>query len=219
MDCRRAEELLSDHVEGALEEPLRSELERHLTSCPACRELREALGDVIAALKSHPVLDAPAGLAERAAEAALRRPAPLAGPAFAWRFRTVPWRVQVAAAALAMAVTGVVLAASGAENARRLPMRVRERAVNTGVYIAERKDRLVENFRILRVVVGTAFGSRVDRLGDRVEDYRKLLEQRKSSSPEPKKTNGSRAEEDEARVAAALRLPNIEDARFVTSVV
>jgi hypothetical protein len=98
-------------------------------------------------------------------------------------------------------------------------MRVRERAVNTGVYIAERKDRLVENFRILRVVVGTAFGSRVDRLGDRVEDYRKLLEQRKSSSPEPKKTNGSRAEEDEARVAAALRLPNIEDARFVTSVV
>jgi len=218
MDCRRAEELLSDHVEGALEEPLCSELERHLTSCPACRELREALGDVIAALESHPVLDAPAGLAERAAEAALRRPATRTGT-LAWRFRAVPWGVQAAAAVLAMAVTGGVLAATGSQNASRLPMRVKERAVNAGAYIAERKDRLVENFRILRVVVGTAFGSRVDRLGDRVEDYRKLLEQRKSATPEPKKTNGSRAEEDEARVAAAFRLPNIEDARFVTSVV
>lgn len=219
MDCRRAEELFSDHVEGTLEEPLRSELERHLKACAACRELRDAVGEVVAALESHPVLDAPAGLAERAAEAALRRPATRTGTSLAWRFRTVPWGVQAAAAVLAMAVTGGVLAATGAQNATRLPLRVKERAVNAGAYIAERKDRLVENFRILRVVVGTAFGSRVDRLGDRVEDYRKLLEQRKSATPEPKKTNGSRAEEDEARVAAAFRLPNIEDARFVNSAV
>jgi hypothetical protein len=44
----------------------------------------------------------------------------------------------------------------------------------------ERKDRVVEDVRILRVVVGAAFEGRFDRVNDRVEDYRRLLEKRKS---------------------------------------
>ena len=46
------------------------------------------------------------------------------------------------------------------------------------MYVAEKKDRLFEDFRMLRVVVGTAFEGRVDRVNDRVEDYRRLLERR-----------------------------------------
>ncbi len=43
----------------------------------------------------------------------------------------------------------------------------------------ERKDRLVEDLRLLRVVISTAFEGRVDRVNDRVEDYRRLLERRR----------------------------------------
>ncbi len=216
MDCRRAEELLSDHVEGLLEQPLLGELDGHLASCPACRELRGALHEVVLALKGHPVLEPADGLAERAALAALRRPAPVSRATFSWRFRGVPWGVQAAAAVLAVFVTGGVLLASG--GAAHLPTRVRDRAVNAGTYLAERKDRLVENFRILRVVVATAFGSRVDRLGDRVEDYKKRIEQKKTTAPEPKKTNGSRALDHGPRFALGPRIsPNLGAARLVTT--
>jgi len=44
MDCLRAEELLSDHLEGALHAILRAEVEGHLAHCADCRALREALG-------------------------------------------------------------------------------------------------------------------------------------------------------------------------------
>jgi hypothetical protein len=48
----------------------------------------------------------------------------------------------------------------------------------------------------MRVVVGTAFGSRVDRVNDRVDDYRRLLERKKANEPEQKKTNGLQMEPD-----------------------
>jgi len=74
MDCRRAEELLSDHLEGALHAILRAELEAHLARCADCRALREALDEVVVALHTAPDLAAPSGLAERAAAAAMARP-------------------------------------------------------------------------------------------------------------------------------------------------
>ena len=43
----------------------------------------------------------------------------------------------------------------------------------------ERKDRLVEDVRILGVVLGTAFEGRLDRVNERVEDYRRLLDRRR----------------------------------------
>lgn len=55
------------------------------------------------------------------------------------------------------------------------------------VYVAERKDRAVEEFRLLRVLLGTALEGRVDRVNERVEDYRQLLEKRRSSEAEPNK--------------------------------
>jgi hypothetical protein len=73
--------------------------------------------------------------------------------------------------------------------ALRQGKRLVERASNAGVYVMERKDRLLEDVRILRVVVSAAFEGRLDRVNDRVEDYRRLLERRRST-PEQKKSEG-----------------------------
>jgi hypothetical protein len=40
---------------------------------------------------------------------------------------------------------------------------------------------LLEDCRILRVVVGAAIEGRLDRVSDRVEDYRRLLERRRET--------------------------------------
>ena len=73
----------------------------------------------------------------------------------------MPLLVRGLAAALAVAVTGgVMLAQSAVGSPVRAADRVVERTVNAGAYLAERKDRLVEDFRILRVVIGTAFEGR-----------------------------------------------------------
>ena len=73
MDCRRAEELFSDHLEGVLHEILKAGLEAHLASCEACRELRDSLGEVVSLLHEYPEVEAPPGLAVRVARAALAR--------------------------------------------------------------------------------------------------------------------------------------------------
>ena len=65
-----------------------------------------------------------------------------------------------------------------------------DRTVNASVYILERKDRLVEDVRILRVVIGTAFEGRLDRMNDRVDDYRRLLEKRRADEEQAKKSGG-----------------------------
>ena len=86
MTCARAEELLSDHLEGTLGEPLRGELEGHLARCAACQALREELAFVASALREFPELLPSPTLAERAAEAALRarNVLPFEAPARGW---------------------------------------------------------------------------------------------------------------------------------------
>ena len=196
LDCARAEELLSDHYEGLLEEALRTDLDHHLAACNRCSELREALGQVVSALRSTPSLEPARDLAERAAAAALRVSPPPARPRLALsQFRTAardvfgsrsPVLVRGLAAALALATTaGVLLAQSFAQPPVRAANRVVERTVNAGAYLAERKDRLVEDFRILRVVIATAFEGRLDRVIDRVDDYRRLLERRRGLPAPP----------------------------------
>jgi len=54
--------------------------------------------------------------------------------------------------------------------------------------LMERKNRLFEDVRLLGVVLTTAFEGRVDRVNERVEDYRRLLERRRAAPPsEPKR--------------------------------
>ena len=181
IDCPRAEELLSDDCEGTLEALFRDELAAHLAACPRCRSLRAALGDVVSDLRQPPELPAPAGLADRVAAAVARA---AKAPA---RKRAGFLRFQAAAAVVAIAGTSALY--STRSPVLREGARLVERASNAGVYLMERKDRLVEDVRILRVVVGAAFEGRLDRVNDRVEDYRRLLERRKNA-PEQKKSEG-----------------------------
>jgi hypothetical protein len=96
--------------------------------------------------------------------------------------------LQTAAAALLLA-SGILLLAPGPSSAAsRAARRLVERTANTAVYLGERSERLLEDFRILSVVVSTAFEGRLDRMNDRVDDYRRLLERRRASEQRQKKS-------------------------------
>jgi len=198
MTCARAEELLSDHLEGTLGEPLLGELEAHLSGCAACRALREELRFVAEALGEYPDLAPSSTLAARAAEAALRagrvlpfpaRPAPEAagaggerGPGRNGVVRLPAW-AQSLAAGLALVTVGFFLLTTRSEAPARAAANIVGATVSTGAYLAERKDRLMEDVRVLRVVIETAFEGRVEKVNERVLDYRRLLERRKSDGP------------------------------------
>lgn len=175
--CRRAEELLSDHLDGTLDEILDAELRTHLAECDRCRELREALVEVLDVLRTTTDVEPSAGLAERAALAALRAGRPRAGARLPAFVGLPPW-VLATAAVLALALSTGLVTASGGKGPLGSTGPIARRVSSVGVYVAEKRDHLSEDFRMLRVVVGTAFEGRVDRVNDRVEDYRRLLERR-----------------------------------------
>jgi hypothetical protein len=185
MDCQRAEELLSDHLEGTLHPILRAELDSHLARCAECGPLRAAVAEVVGALRAFPDVDAPAGLAGRAAAAALVAPRPVVRPAIV----LPPW-VQAAAAGLALITLGTILMVVGPEKPTRAAQRLVSQTVTAGSSLMERKDRLVEDVHILGVVLGTAFEGRLERVNDRVEDYRRLLDRRRPA-PEGDSKRGS----------------------------
>ena len=147
---------------------------------------------MVEALKRPPELAAPAGLGDRVASAVARE---RAAPARLRRVR----RIQAVAAALAIAGTTALYSTRGP--AVRQGGRLVKRAGNAAVYLLERKDRLLEDVRILRVVVSAAFEGRMDRVNDRVEDYRRLLERRRNA-PEQKKSEGPAGESWPAAAAA-----------------
>ncbi|MFL6136330.1 MAG: anti-sigma factor family protein [Frankiaceae bacterium] len=57
IDCRTLVELLTDYLEGALEEPALTRLERHLEVCPPCRDYLDQLRATIRALGAVPAVD------------------------------------------------------------------------------------------------------------------------------------------------------------------
>lgn len=179
MECRRAEELLSDHVEGQLGPPLLGELEGHLAGCAACRRLRGSLEEVLEALAELRRAEAPvpAGLAERVAARTWSRRAP-ARPAHAPLSA-----LQAAAVFLAVLAAWSALGGLSPTAARRLSAQLLERGSTTSAYLREGKERLVDEVRLLNVVLGTAFEDNLERVGQRVEDYRRLLAPRPGRSP------------------------------------
>ena len=187
MDCRRVEELLSDHLEGSLHEILKAELAAHLAACAACRELREAVGEVVLALRAQPEFEAPAGLVERVTRAVLAQPrAVVVRPAF-----VVPSWVQAAAAGFALIALGTMLMVIGPERPTRAAQRLVGQTVHAGSNLVERKERLFEDVRLLGVVLTSAFEGRLDRVNERVEDYRKFLEKRRSAPADGAPKSGS----------------------------
>jgi hypothetical protein len=208
MKCLRAEDLLSDHLEGTLDEPLLSELAAHLTACAGCRALRDELAFVVETLHEFPEVEPAESLATRAAEAAIRarKVVPFVAresraPGFARsatrRVALLPAWAQSLAAGLALITAGTLLLTARTEAPARAAAQIAGATVRTGAYLAERKDRLFEDVRVLRVVIETAFEGRIDRVEERVEDYRRLLERRKPAEgeggePKAPKTNDTR---------------------------
>jgi anti-sigma factor RsiW len=185
VNCLRAEELFSDHLDGTLHELLRRELDGHVAACDRCAPLLAALEDVVGVLhaararQAPPPLEPAHDLAARAAAAALAagRRAPRPG---GWR-AAVPARLQTMAAGLALLGTATVLAGRMALE-HRWPQRLVSEAATAGVRVIERKDRALEDLRLLRVVVGATFSGRVDRVSERVDDYKRLLERRRAAT-------------------------------------
>jgi hypothetical protein len=205
LHCDRVAELLSDDIEGALDRAAAAEVAFHLAGCAECRALRVAMADVTSLLRA-PALEPATDLAERVARGswvAARTPIVRAQRQRAWAqaaatwaswLTEVPFAVQAVAAALALVVTAGLVMAAGAAPGPARP-RLGQRISAATVYVVERKDRLVEDFRLLRIVVSTAFEGRLDRVNDRVEDYRRLLEQRKKDET---RTDGKKSELEES---------------------
>src|SRR5712692_9541989 len=68
MNCRRAEPLLSNHLEGRLLHRAAAEVTVHLADCPACRRLRDDLVAAGAALRDLGMPLPPPDLPHRAVE-------------------------------------------------------------------------------------------------------------------------------------------------------
>jgi predicted anti-sigma-YlaC factor YlaD len=209
LDCTHVEARLSEYLDGALGEPARTGIEAHVGACDACGPLLEAMREVVAALRSVPVLEPSADLAARAAEAALRA-APLRRAAAPAQRLTPPAWLLAAAAAVALAASAGVVALSG-DRGGAGRFRMLERTGNAAAYLAERKDRFVEDIRILRVVIGTAFEGRLERVNDRVDDYRRLLEKRRAAAP-VEKTRGFLMNNDDRRRVSVCDGAGADDA-------
>ncbi len=199
MDCHRAEELLSDRLEGSLHPILGAELEAHLAGCAAGGVLAAALAAAVAALRAAPELEAPTTLAERAASAALARARVIEiRPAL-----VLPQWLHAAAAGFALIALGTTLAVVGPERGARAAQRLVGQTVTAGSSLLERKDRLLEDVRVLGVVLSTAFEGRIERVNERVNDYKRLLERKASPPPEPKQ--GGEIRPRAVQLAAAFR--------------
>ena len=187
LDCARAEELFSDHREGALPAPLRADLENHLATCTACPGLLRALDEVLGVLRAPLDLDPSASLAARVAQASWQsRRATVVAIRPVVR---VPLRVQALAAGLAAFATAAFLFVQQAPaRPAGVAGKVKERTVNVAASAQEQAARLVEDLRMLRVMIATAFEGRVDRVNDRVDDYRRLLEKRRQHAPESRQS-------------------------------
>jgi anti-sigma factor RsiW len=190
LDCARAEELLSDYREGQLAEPLRGDLERHLASCPHCPPLLAAITDVLDVLRAPLDLDPSASLAARVAQASWKAARTATVVPFRKALR-LPAQIQALAAGLAICATSAILLLHSAPpQPGRVAGRVKERTVNAAVYVQERTVRIWEDLRMLRVVIATAFEGRVERVNDRVDDYKRLLEKRRQHPPESRESLG-----------------------------
>jgi hypothetical protein len=116
----------------------------------------------------------------------------------------LPHWLNAAAAGFALIALGATLAVVGPERGARAAQRLVGQTVTAGTSLMERKDRLLEDVRVLGVVLSTAFEGRIERVNERVNDYKRLLERRKAS-PQPEPKQGSEIRPRAIQVAAGFR--------------
>ena len=93
----------------------------------------------------------------------------------------------------------------GPEKPTRAAQRLVGETVNAGSSLIARKDRLVEDVRLLGVVLSTAFEGRIDRVNERVEDYRRLIEKRRGQRGGDDSKRGSETQSLPFGLASAFR--------------
>ena len=116
MRCRKVHEYISRSIDGELSARENARLERHLAACAGCRALREDLRAIVAGaarLETPPPSDAVwlkirAGLVRERADRAVARPGASRRPAFGMGWPALR-AAGVAAVALVLVVTGVVI--------------------------------------------------------------------------------------------------------------
>jgi hypothetical protein len=145
-------------------------------------------------------MEPPVSLVERVTAATSRIPRAAPRPVVVRPALAIPSWVQAAAAGFALITLGVLLMVVGPEAPTRAATALVDRTVSAGSEIKARRDRMVEDMRVLGVVLATAFEGRLERVNDRVEDYRQLLERRRAGEQEDSK-RGSRAHPLPVRVA------------------
>jgi hypothetical protein len=123
MDCAHTRELLEQYVLGALEPGERAEVERHLESCPECRELATELDAVATrlpgALAAASALQPPAGLREQVLAAADASDQRAARRPRSMRRRTLAVALAAALPALVLGWAAGFQQASARESDRR----------------------------------------------------------------------------------------------------
>jgi hypothetical protein len=179
-ECEAVGLRLGDFREGALEEPWRGRVGGHLRECDECAALHEALGEVVALLRV-PVPEPGPGFEERVAARAfaprVAAQAVAAPPAAPWARWREAWRLAPLplAATLAVALGVAALLALPAERLPDPARRLLERGATAREMFAEHRERLIEDVGALRLVVRGAFSSRVERIQEQLEDYRRLV--------------------------------------------
>lgn len=199
MNCRRSEELLSDHLEGSLTPLLERELRAHLDGCDSCRQLSTAMREGVELLQSLEVPDPPEELTSRILERT--RPALLAArrqsarPGVPERSSPPLWYGWVAAAA----VVAIVVLWRPPELVSSLGQRLSLTAHQTysmGVKMYYRAERWIDDLNVLRTTVAVAFEDRLDLLNERL----RLLQKARRDSDDESSESRNFVPEDENSV-------------------
>jgi Putative zinc-finger len=173
VNCRRSQELMSDFVEGTLGPPLDRELRAHLATCLECRELIEALREVMESLRSFSAPEPSERLTERilertrpvleAARAAVEED-PFSGPTL--------WRTASGWLAAAAVLASVLLwhPPELVEGWSRRVSQSAHQAYSFGIRSYHRGERWVDELNVLRMTVEVAFENRLDRINERLRD-------------------------------------------------
>lgn len=199
MNCRRSEELLSDHVERSLAPPLENEMRVHLEGCVTCRDLLAAMRDGVELLKALRVAEPPEELTIRILEHT--RPALAAARLRSARaVAPIPYSLPfgygwVAAAA----VLALVLLWRPAEMVSSFGRRASQTAHQTysfGLRTYHRTGRWLDELDVLRLTAAVAFEDRLDLLNERL----RMLQKAGSKSDEDSSESRNIVVPDQSRV-------------------
>jgi predicted anti-sigma-YlaC factor YlaD len=161
MDCKKIEGLLTEHIDGELNNGLRRGVEEHLQSCYNCRQLKEMLVESsIEPLKGAQRVNAPEDLWQKIKDKIEERTPTGSIPDLVLERLLLPMRARRPAIALAAAVVILLLAIT----IIRLPM---EKPSAIATYMEEQAD----FFIYLADENGAGSAADLTNIGTDIEEY------------------------------------------------